>query len=220
MVVLNDNEPSPGLRNDWGWSLFIEFNGREILFDADTRGEIIAYNSQKLNIDLSSIDFSFLSHYHGDHYGGYEYFEGKKSFKVYVPDKDRILRKLGLLPIVVEKFEEIEEGVFSTGPLSSLRLKEHSMVLKIDDLNILIVGCSHPGIDVIAKKVFERLGKIYFTIGGFHEPPLRALDRLAEVSEYIAPAHCSGSRAKEYVKKKYGKKYVSVRTGSEIILPF
>ncbi|MGC9115953.1 MAG: hypothetical protein ACP5HH_08190 [Fervidicoccaceae archaeon] len=53
MVVLNDNEPSPGLRNDWGWSLFIEFNGREILFDADTRGEIIAYNSQKLNIDLS-----------------------------------------------------------------------------------------------------------------------------------------------------------------------
>ncbi|MGC8909328.1 MAG: hypothetical protein ACP5GN_07095 [Fervidicoccaceae archaeon] len=61
----------------------------------------------------------------------------------------------------VEKFEELEEGVFSIGPFSSSEMKKHVMVLMLNDLIILIVGCSHPGIDTIASAVFERPGKIY-----------------------------------------------------------
>ncbi|PMP88804.1 MAG: MBL fold metallo-hydrolase [Desulfurella sp.] len=220
MVILNDNEPSPGLKNEWGWSLFIEFKGKKILFDADTSAEIIKYNSKKLNIDLDSVDFAFLSHYHMDHYGGYGYFAGKKSFKVYTPDDDKILREFGLLPIEVKGFKEIEDGVFSTGAITGFGLKEHAMVIRLDYLNILIVGCSHPGIDNIAKIVYENLGEIYFTIGGFHEPSLKALDKLAEISKYVAPAHCSGNKAKEYVKKNYNSKYIETKTGSKIILPF
>jgi len=49
-----------------------------------------------------------------------------------------------------------------------------------------------------------------------HYPSAKTLDRLARVSEFIAPAHCSGNEAKAYVQRKYPEKFVSVRTGSAI----
>lgn len=42
------------------------------------------------------------------------------------------------------------------------------------------------------------------------------MDKLAEMSRYIAPAHCSGDEAKEYIRRKYRDKYINVRTGTEL----
>ncbi|WP_245610360.1 hypothetical protein [Thermococcus celericrescens] len=81
---------------------------------------------------------------------------------------------------------------------------------------VVIVGCSHPGVDRLTKAVLEVSGheKAHLVIGGFHYPLARTLDRLSELSEFIAPAHCSGEEAKAYVLKKYPEKFVGVRTGS------
>ena len=49
------------------------------LFDAETRGEIVGYNMEKL--DLNTISFSFLSHYHGDHHREYKYFLERRASK-------------------------------------------------------------------------------------------------------------------------------------------
>ncbi|GAB6135020.1 hypothetical protein JCM16307_05680 [Thermococcus prieurii] len=38
------------------------------------------------------------------------------------------------------------------------------------------------------------------------------------MTEFIAPAHCSGEEAKAYVRRKYPEKFVAVRTGSVIEL--
>jgi 7,8-dihydropterin-6-yl-methyl-4-(beta-D-ribofuranosyl)aminobenzene 5'-phosphate synthase len=61
-------------------------------------------------------------------------------------------------------------------------------------------------------------GKAHLVIGGFHYPSQVALDRLAKMAEFIAPAHCSGEEAKAYVMRRYPEKFVEVRTGSVIEL--
>jgi len=220
ITVLNDNEPGPGLKNDWGWSILIESERWKILFDADTRSDIIEYNTKKLGINVQNIDFAFLSHSHLDHYGGFEYIgKMKKGLNVYLPDDIGILKSWGLVPMVIEKPLKIMENVYSTGPIKGFFIKEQALIIKGEGFNVLFVGCSHPGIDKIVEKAFEMVGKIYLVIGGFHGPSKKQLNYITKLSDYICPAHCSGDDAKEYVKNMFKEKYVMVKTGSIIQIP-
>ncbi|WP_366078608.1 hypothetical protein [Thermococcus sp.] len=83
---------------------------------------------------------------------------------------------------------------------------------------VIIVGCSHPGVDRLTGALLEVSGyeRAHLVIGGFHYPSRRTLNRLAEMAEFIAPAHCSGDEAKAYVRKNYPEKFVGVRTGTII----
>ncbi|MBD6956412.1 MAG: MBL fold metallo-hydrolase [Thermoplasmatales archaeon] len=220
ITVMNDNEPSEGLKNDWGWSVLLESDEWKILFDADTRSDVIEYNSKHLGINLAGIDFAFLSHSHHDHYGGFEYLGSiRKGLKVYTPERIRILESWGLDPVIVDDEKELVNNVYSTGPMGSMFIREHAMVIRGNGFNVLIVGCSHPGIDKIASKAYGMLGRIHLIIGGFHGPSERQIDYIAQISDHISPAHCSGDSAKNYVMRKYREKYVKVKTGSILELP-
>ncbi|MBQ9063464.1 MAG: MBL fold metallo-hydrolase [Eubacterium sp.] len=56
-----------------GLSLFIETNGKKILFDTAASG-LFAENAEKLGVDLAEADIAILSHGHYDHGGGLETF--------------------------------------------------------------------------------------------------------------------------------------------------
>ena len=215
ITVLVDNEPSCGLRSEWGWSALLETNKWRALFDADTDPAVVEYNSMWLDVDWS-LDFGFLSHWHGDHYGGYEYV-GKVSpgLKVYVPPGNgEILRDWGLNPVVVDEPAPVAEGAWGSGPMG--RVEEHALGVLVEGVGlVVVVGCSHPGVDVLASRLSEVVGEeVYMVIGGFHEPSKETLDRIASISRLVCPAHCTGSRAKEYLELKYPRKTRSVRTGS------
>ncbi len=216
LTVLNDNEPGEGLINDWGWSVLLESEKWKALFDADTEGRVLEHNSRKLGKSLNNLDFAFLSHYHRDHYGGFSYIgKIKEGLKIYVPVEKEFLREWGLRPTVAHK-GEIEKDVFSTGLMGASR--EQAMGIRVDSLGIVVVvGCSHPGVDILAETLRELIDEdIYMVIGGFHSPLRKIIDRLARVSNIIIPAHCSGERTKRYVKKKYPEKFREVRTGSVV----
>ncbi|EHL08515.1 metallo-beta-lactamase domain protein [Desulfitobacterium hafniense DP7] len=52
-----------------GLSIFIEADGKKVLFDTGHTG-IFLQNSEKMNLDLSDLDYLVLSHGHIDHTGG------------------------------------------------------------------------------------------------------------------------------------------------------
>jgi len=222
LTVLNDNEPGPRLLNAWGWSVLVSTESWRILFDAGPDPSILGYNASKLGEDLSSIDAVFLSHHHGDHSGGLEYVARvKPGAPVYAPPgRTGYIESLGLRPLVVEKPTRIAVDAWSTGPLKAWGLWEHSLVVLVEGLGaVVIVGCSHPGVDRLVEEASRITGaKVHMVIGGFHSPSTRSLDRLAGMASIICPAHCSGYHAKQYVASKYPGKYCSVRTGSIIEL--
>ncbi len=216
LSVINDNKKSTGLKNDWGWSVIAESEKWSFIFDADTRGGIIQYNSEKMGINLGSLDFAVLSHYHLDHYGGFEYVSKvTNNLKIYVPSKVLpFIKDLGFKGIAIKEGKEIEKDVWSSGPIGTIG--EQAIGIKVNSLGIIvIVGCSHPGVDVLTKRIKEITGeKIYLVIGGFHLPSKSTIDNLAKIAEYIAPAHCTGIREENYIMKNYENKYIPVKTGS------
>lgn len=71
ITVLIDNKPSDDgmLLSEHGLSFYLEAEEYRILCDMGASSNFLV-NARLLNIDLSKIDFAFLSHGHADHSGG------------------------------------------------------------------------------------------------------------------------------------------------------
>ncbi len=83
LTTLVENEKSCELANIHGLSIYIEANGKKILFDFGPDKTFLK-NAEILGIDISDIDLAILSHGHYDHGGGLPYFlEVNKKAKVY-----------------------------------------------------------------------------------------------------------------------------------------
>ncbi len=222
LVVLNDNRGSPGLLNEWGWSVYVEPEGAPpVLFDADSKPEVIEYNSRTLGVDLSGIGFAVLSHEHWDHYGGMSYVARVKGeLLVHVPPGLHLWARSAGASIAVNKSGGHLEGpYYLTRPLlvRELMLMEHALIVDDGEHKVLIVGCSHPGVERLAEEAARLVGRpLTLVIGGFHRPDTVQLDVLAAYARYIAPAHCSGDHAVRYVGSKWPERLVLVRTGSTI----
>lgn len=59
------------LCNEHGLSMYIEADGRNILFDTGQSGDFIQ-NAEKLNVNLNKLDYVIISHGHYDHSGGFK----------------------------------------------------------------------------------------------------------------------------------------------------
>ena len=72
-ILIENTTTRSGLACEHGLSLYIEANGKRILFDAGQTGAF-ADNAEKMGIDLSQVDLCILSHGHYDHGGGLKRF--------------------------------------------------------------------------------------------------------------------------------------------------
>ena len=87
ITCLAENTTSrPDIEAEHGLSLYIETNGKKILFDMG-QGELFIRNAKRLGIDLSDVDIAVISHGHYDHGGGLRSFlEINKKAPVYISE--------------------------------------------------------------------------------------------------------------------------------------
>lgn len=71
--LIENKTDNPGIVAEHGLSVYIETQGKKILFDAGAT-DILFDNAKKMNIDLGEIDFAVISHGHYDHTGGFPAF--------------------------------------------------------------------------------------------------------------------------------------------------
>jgi 7,8-dihydropterin-6-yl-methyl-4-(beta-D-ribofuranosyl)aminobenzene 5'-phosphate synthase len=214
ITVVNDNEGTNGLMNGWGWSALIESESWRMIFDAGPDPRILENNSRTMNIDLKSISFGFLSHDHFDHSGGFAALAG---LKVYVPDISGYLKSVGINQILVREPVKLEDGIWSSGAMNGLSVIEHFVVINHKNFgNVMIVGCSHPGIDVMLGRAEGIYGKIKMLLGGFHNPTISKMENVLKRCDTVLPSHCSGSKAKAMAR--INSKYFEIRTGTAIVI--
>ena len=106
-------------------------------------------------------------------------------------------------------------------------MNEISMAVKTPQGLVVIVGCSHPGIEKILEAAVKIEPQVYSVFGGFH----LAETADAEVStlvarfrdkwkfERVAAGHCTGEFAFSEFSRIYGAKYDRAVVGAVISLP-
>ena len=184
-IVYDNDVRSQGLKAGWGFSAVIETGHTPaVLFDTGADSPTLLHNMEELGINAKRIGIIVISHAHGDHTGGLPgILEINKEAEVYVPASFRGTIA-GRKVTTVTKPLEISEEVFSTGELRGI---EQSLAIKADKGILVVVGCSHPGVEEIIDAA-SRFGKVYGIIGGFHG--FRDFSRLSGLS-LIVPCHCT-----------------------------
>lgn len=73
-TILADNRTNvPELESEHGLSVYFETETKKFLLDTGA-SDLFIRNAQKLNINLSDVDYVFISHGHADHTGGLPFF--------------------------------------------------------------------------------------------------------------------------------------------------
>ena len=133
--------------------------------------------------------------------------------------------------VPVSSQTEVAPGVFilpgvSTTP-GTLELKELDLAIKSPQGLILIVGCSHPGVEHILQEASAIDPHLHILLGGLHQiqKPDPEVERIATVLhdqykvDLVAPGHCTGEPEFSALKRVFGDHYVYAGVGTVIELP-
>jgi 7,8-dihydropterin-6-yl-methyl-4-(beta-D-ribofuranosyl)aminobenzene 5'-phosphate synthase len=131
VTTLIENRPSESdarLAPEWGLSLHVNFNNRNILFDTGASGSFIQ-NAEYLSINMANVDVAILSHHHFDHGGGLKRFlEVNSTAKVYLGEVPHGRCYIRPLPFI-KKYVGLDPTLATGYPERLVTLKEPTEVL-------------------------------------------------------------------------------------------
>lgn len=84
LSILSDNLACGDFEAEWGLSIHIEYNGRNLLLDTGA-SPLFLRNARRLGIDMEKVEFAVLSHAHYDHADGMAaFFAANKTAPLYL----------------------------------------------------------------------------------------------------------------------------------------
>ncbi|MGY4312818.1 MBL fold metallo-hydrolase [Bradyrhizobium sp. JR3.5] len=131
---------------------------------------------------------------------------------------------------LIDQTTEIAPGITLIALISDLpgtkELKELSLAVNTADGIVLVVGCSHPGIERIVEAAAAINPRIRLIAGGFHLviAPDEVITKVTAALqdrfkvESIAPGHCTGEPTFAALKKAFGDKYIYAGAGTSIAI--
>jgi len=209
-IVYDNIKHGENLTTDWGFSAVIETDERKILFDTGSDGYILLNNMRLMQIDPGIIDTVFISHNHFDHTGGLAAFLHENSdVQVCVPHSFRGVRRAREVIHITSEYK-IDDNLYSTGELNGI---EQSLIIKTQAGLVVVVGCSHPGLEEIIP-VAQNYGHIHALVGGFHE--FKNYEILQSV-DFLCPTHCTQNISQ--ITARYPEKYLAGGAGAVLSFP-
>ena len=127
---------------------------------------------------------------------------------------------------LIDKTTEIAPGIHLIALVSdkpgTLELRELSLAINTPDGMVIVVGCSHPGIDKIVAAAVAINPRIHFVVGGFHLvvsndqeiEKIVATLRDTFKAAFVAPGHCTGEPTFTALKKAFGNRYLYAGLGA------
>ena len=216
----------------WGFSCLV---GERVLFDTGEEGRSLLGNMKKMKVEIADIKDIVISHDHWDHIGGLETLlkknkdvtvYGCKGFSSGLKD---IINKRGVRLMESTLFSNITGNIFTTGSIKGAykdsEIEEQSLVLKTTKGMSIVTGCAHPGIIKIVEQVKALFPqeKLYCVLGGFHMKGMsvKEMNVICEKLKHLGvqkagPSHCSGEKAINLFKKRFGREFVQVVAGKTI----
>jgi len=131
---------------------------------------------------------------------------------------------------LIDKTTEVVPGITLIALVSDApgtkELKELSLAINTADGIVLVVGCSHPGVESIVAEAAKINPHIHFIAGGFHlvvaQDP--AIEKVATTLhdtykvDFIAPGHCTGEPTFAALQKTFGDHYLYAGLGTTLDL--
>jgi len=227
LTVLYDNYVFDSrCQAEWGFSCLVQTQEMVILFDTGGEPEVLRHNIEALDVDISEIDCIVISHEHWDHVGGIEVIlREKPDMPVYVPEDFPYhimssIRSLGGNCIETGNATKITDSVSTTNTLNGPP-NEQALMIQTNEGLILVTGCSHPGVENLARNAYDLTEEsIRLVIGGFHlgNAGSYQLDRICDEFEEIgvesvSASHCTGDDSIDYFRERYGDSFVESGVG-------
>ena len=130
----------------------------------------------------------------------------------------------------IDTLTEVAPGVAIVATVSrtpgTLELRELSLVLRTPEGLVVVVGCSHPGIETILQATRPYGDHVHEIFGGLHlvATPDPEIDRITRALhddwrlDLIAPGHCTGEPAFDALERAFGARYVYAGLGTVVEL--
>jgi 7,8-dihydropterin-6-yl-methyl-4-(beta-D-ribofuranosyl)aminobenzene 5'-phosphate synthase len=127
---------------------------------------------------------------------------------------------------LIDKTTEVTSGITLIALVSDApgtkELKELSLAIDTRDGLVLVVGCSHPGIESIVAEAAKINPHIRFIAGGFHLLTAQeaAIDKVSAALhdtyqvDFVAPGHCTGEPTFAALQRVFGDRYLYAGLGT------
>jgi len=129
---------------------------------------------------------------------------------------------------LIDKTTEVAPGLTLIALVSDApgtkELKELSLAINTPEGVVLLVGCSHPGIEAIVAEAAKINPHVHLIAGGLHlavaqdpviEKVATSLHDVWKV-DYVAPGHCTGEPTFAALKHAFGDKYLYAGLGTTL----
>jgi 7,8-dihydropterin-6-yl-methyl-4-(beta-D-ribofuranosyl)aminobenzene 5'-phosphate synthase len=131
---------------------------------------------------------------------------------------------------LIEKTAEIAPGFHLIALVSekpgTLELRELSLAIATPGGIVLVVGCTHPGIERIVEAAASIDPRIRLVAGGFHLVVAKDEEIASVVAglherlrvRHVAPGHCTGEPTFAALRRAFGADYLYAGLGTTIVL--